>query len=110
MWVEAILEREDLEKLVGDFCPLQIKIGEGGMVLLSDPRDVSVVPGIGLRTTVAPQIHWPILGIKVPVAVRAATLEVRPEIRQGPEGDALAFKLRLDDIDCSVFPAFVERG
>jgi hypothetical protein len=110
MWVEAILTRDDLAKAMGELCPLRINIGEDGSVLLFDPRDLELVPDVGLRTTVTTEIHWPVLGIQIPVSVRSATLEVRPEIVQNPEGDTLTFRLHLDAADIAVLPAFVDRG
>ncbi len=110
MWIEAILARDDLAKAVQEFCPLRINIGRDGSVLLLEPRDIELVADVGLRMTVTTEIHWPVLGIQVPVSVRAATLEVRPEIVQNAGGDTLSFKLRLDAVDIAVLPAFVDWG
>lgn len=110
MWIEAILSKADLVHVVGEACPLRIKIGDDGHVALSGPRDLELVPEVGLQMTVTAEIHWPVLGIQVPVSVRSATLEMRPEITKTPTGDALTFKLRLDDVDISILPAIVDRG
>jgi hypothetical protein len=110
MWVEAIIAKEDLAKVIGELCPLRITIGEDGSVLLLDPRDIGLVPGTGLRMTVTSEIHWPFLGIHIPVSIRSATLEVRPEILDTPQGNTLTFKLRLDDVDIAMLPALLDRG
>jgi hypothetical protein len=110
MWVEAVIAKEDLAKVMGDLCPLRISLGEGGSVLLSDPRDVALVAGAGLRMTITVEIHWPVLGVKIPVSIRAATLEVNPEVLEKPDGANLTFKLRLDDVDIAIFPALIDRG
>jgi hypothetical protein len=110
MWVEAIIAKEDLAKVIDDLCPLRIKIGEDGSVLLSDPRDVALVSGVGLRMTVTLEIHWPVLGVQIPVSVRSATLEVQPEVLQTPQGSTLTFKLHLDDVDIAILPALIDRG
>jgi hypothetical protein len=60
--------------------------------------------------TITAEIHWPVLGVHVPVSVRSATLEIRPEIVERPGGDTLTFKLHLDDVDVSMLPDFVDRG
>jgi hypothetical protein len=109
MWVEAILSKHDLAKVAGELSPLRIDIGKGGSIALSDPRDLELVAELGLRMTVTTEIHWPVLGIQVPVSVRSATLEVRPQIVQNPGGDALTFKLHLDQMDISILPAIVDR-
>jgi hypothetical protein len=110
MWVEAILAKDDLDKALSDFCPLRIHLGEDGSILVSDPRSLELVPDVGLRMSVTVEVHWPVLGVQIPVSVRAAALEVKPEILKTPEGDSLTFKLRLDDIDISIFPSIIDRG
>jgi hypothetical protein len=110
MWVEAIVAKEDLAKVMDDLCPLRINIGEGGSVLLSDPRDVILVDGAGLQMTVTVEIHWPVLGVQIPVSIRAATLEVNPEILETADRANLTFKLHLDNVDIAIFPALIDRG
>jgi hypothetical protein len=110
MWVEAIVAKEDLAKVMDDLCPLRINIGEGGNVLLSDPRDVILVDGAGLQMTITVQIHWPVLGVQIPVSIRAATLEVNPEILETADRANLTFKLHLDNVDIAIFPALIDRG
>jgi hypothetical protein len=110
MWVDANFAKDDLTKVAGELCPLRIKIGADGSVLLSDPRGLELVPEVGLRLTVTIEIHWPVLGVQIPLSVRSATLEVRPQIVENAGGDILTFKLHLDDVDVSILPAFVDRG
>jgi hypothetical protein len=110
MWAEAILMKEDLEQMTAQLFPLRIVIGQGGNVLLTDQRDLALVPDVGLRMTITAEIHWPVLGVEVPVSVRSATLEIRPEIVEAADGPSLAFKLHLDDVDIHILPAMVDRG
>jgi len=110
MWVEAILTRDDLAKTVNDFCPLKIRLGESGTLLMAGPRDITLIPDVGLRMSVSLEIHWPILGVELPLSIRSATLEVRPEILKKPGADQLTLKLHLDDVDISILPAFIDRG
>jgi hypothetical protein len=109
MWIQATLSKADLAGVTEKLCPLRIRIGEDGFVVLSEPRDLELAADVGLRMTVTLEIHWPVLGIQLPVSVRSATLHVRPEIGKTPKGEALTFKLRLDDVDVSILPAFVDR-
>ena len=60
--------------------------------------------------TVTAEIHWPVLGVEVPISLRSATLEIRPEIVEGPQGPSVAFKLHFDDVDFHALPALVDRG
>src|ERR1700688_2253455 len=110
MWVEAVLARADLDKAVRDFCPLRINLKRDGNILISDPRELELVAGVGLRMSVAVEFHWPILGIQVPVSVRSATLDVTPQILEKPAGEALTFKLHIDDVDLLILPEFVDRS
>ena len=110
MWVEAVLAKDDLDKAMRDICPLRVNLEKDGNILISDPRDLVLVAGVGLRMSVTVELHWPILGIQVPFSVRSATLEVRPQILKKQEGEDLTFKLHLDDVDVSMLPEFVDRG
>src|SRR5580658_3450718 len=110
MQIEAVLTKGDLSAIINDFCPLKIALGEDGTVLLSEPRDTELVPDVGLRTRVTAEIHWPILGVRIPVTVRSAILEVSPVISEKPDGGKLTFRLALREVDISIFPAIVDRG
>jgi hypothetical protein len=109
MWIEAIVTRDDLHRVIGECCPLRISLGGGGSLLLSDPRDLVLEAGVGMRLAVTVEIHWPVLGIQLPVSVRTAVLEVMPAISE-KTGGSLSFKLHLDEVDVSVLPEFVDRG
>ena len=65
MWVQATLARDDLAKVAGELCPLRINIGEGGSIVLSDPRDLDLVPEVGLRLTVTTQLHLDEMDISI---------------------------------------------
>jgi hypothetical protein len=113
MWAEAIFLKADLEEVTGELFPLRIVLGEGGnggTMVLTDRRELALLAGVGLRMTITAEIHWPVLGVHVPVSIRAATLEIRPEIVEKPAGPSLAFRLRLDEIDVAAFPVAVDRG
>jgi hypothetical protein len=110
MWVEAILAKDDLVKVTGELCPLRIDLGQDGHIVFSEPRELALVPDIGLRITVTVEVHWPVLGIEIPLSVRSATLDVKPVVLDTPDGSHLTFKLRLEDVDFSLLPDFVDRG
>jgi hypothetical protein len=110
MWVEAIFAKEDLDKVMNDFCPLRVTLRQDGYVVISDPRDIELVPDVGLRMNVSVEVHWPILGVQIPVSARMVTLELKPEVLKKPGGDQLAFTFQLEGLNVSVFPDFVDRG
>jgi hypothetical protein len=110
MQIEAVLTKGDLSEIINDFCPLKIALGEDGTVLLSEPRDTELVPDVGLRTRVTAEIHWPVLGVRIPVTVRSAILEVGPVISEKSDGGMLTFRLALREVDISMLPAIADRG
>jgi hypothetical protein len=52
MRLEAIFAKTDLVNVAGKLCPLRLNIGEGGCIVICDPRDIELVPDVGLRMTV----------------------------------------------------------
>jgi hypothetical protein len=110
MWIEVILAKDDLAKVMADFCPLKIEVGKHGSILLTEPRGLELIAGVGLRMSVTAEVEWRVLGIPIPVFARTATLEVLPEIRKRGGADHLRFSLRLADLDLSLLPAVVEHG
>jgi hypothetical protein len=110
MWAEAIFAKDALDEVTSELFPLRIDLGNERTVLLTDRRDLALLPDVGLRMTITAEIHWPVLGVHVPISVRSATLEIRPEIVERPDGATLTFKLHLDDVDISMLPDLVDRG
>jgi hypothetical protein len=108
--LEAIFAKQDVHKALEDLCPVDISLGDGGgNILISEPRDLELVPEVGLRTSVSIQVHWPVLGIQVPVSARSTTLIMRPEILKGDSSEQLSFKFRLEGLDIASFPSIVDR-
>ena len=114
MWLEAIISKENLSSLVGQFLPVSICLGEnpddGHYLELFEPRQVSLVENLGLRMTCGARIHWPILGIELPVTVESVTLLLSPTIPSAPGRDELNFRLTVEDIDFAWAPAMVDDG
>jgi hypothetical protein len=111
MWVEAILSKENVVALVGDFLPLSIHLGEnpddGHYLELFEPRDVSLVESQGLRMSCRARVRWPILGIDLPVTVESVTLLLCPSIPE-PSQDELIFKLTIEAIDLAWAPSVID--
>jgi hypothetical protein len=108
MWLEAVLSKEDLLKVATDFTPLTIGLGEEGELLLKTPSEVTLVADRGLRITCEAQIHWPILGVNVPLTLNALTVIVRPAVDKREGGSALVFFLELEHADLAIVPSILD--
>jgi hypothetical protein len=108
MWLEAILTREDLQEVVQEFSPLEIRLGDSGSLLLVAPSDVSVIPGQGVGVKCDATLHWPVLGLDVPVSMRALTLRVLPRVENRPQGATLVFRLQIDHTGVAMLPSFFD--
>ena len=69
MWIEAVLLKDELSMLVGQFAPVAIRLGEDGELQVHDPGDVTIVPDLGLRVVCKATLHWTVLGFAVPVTL-----------------------------------------
>jgi hypothetical protein len=54
------------------------------------------------------RLTWPVLGIKVPVGLNSVSLLLLPEIAHSPAGDALTFRLAIEQADFSGIPAAID--
>jgi|HubBroStandDraft_1064217.scaffolds.fasta_scaffold01911_2 hypothetical protein len=106
MWLEAILTKEDLQDVLGQFAPLEIRLGDSGKLVLATPTDVSLIEGEGMGIECDATLHWPVLGIDLPVNLRRLRVLVRPTVRPGPDGacDVLAFTLHVDRTGVAPLP------
>jgi hypothetical protein len=96
MWLEAIVTKEDVLDLATRLSPLEIRLGSDGSLLLSRPSEVAFVPDHGIQVACDARLHWPFLGMKVPVTMRGLTFLVRPAVEERHGGYALVFRLGLE--------------
>jgi len=108
MWVEAVLSKEDLTQVVGDFLPTTIRLGEDGELHLEDPSDVKLVENDGLYIRCHGRVKWAVLGLTVPVTVKGVAAILSPSILSTPEGDKLAFSVRIEDLDLALVPGILD--
>lgn len=108
MWVEAVLLTEDLDHLVGQFAPLTIPLGAGHLHL-SHPDPCVLLPDVGVRVACRAKLHWPVLGIDVPVTIQSLTLLLRPQISAREHGDSLVVTLEIEDADLAGVPKILDR-
>lgn len=109
MWIEASLTKEDLVDIAKKFAPLEIRLGDkGGFLRLSDPREVYLIPTVGLHLVCSGHLSWPVLGMKVPVKLHSLRVRVRPEIDKRVGGDVLEIKLDVEHVDVAAIPELVD--
>lgn len=108
MWLEAIFSRDDLRDLAERFSPLKILLGESGSLLLIAPRDVSLIPEKGIALTCDATVHWPVLGLDVPVSMQGLLVNVLPTIEVRRTGGHLVFRLQIDHTGVAILPKFFD--
>jgi len=112
MWAEIIVSRDDLARLLAQAFPLTIHLGEPGSehsLSLSDLGEVRLVAELGLRVHCKARVHWPVLGVDVPVSLNSLTLMLLPSIGRSAEGDTLAFRVTLEHADFSSIPTLIDK-
>jgi hypothetical protein len=112
MWTEIVLSREDLARLLTQAFPLTIRLGDAesdNSLALSDLGDVRLVPELGLRIECKARVRWPVLGIELPVALKALTLMLVPSVGQGPHGDTLVFRIAIEHADFTGVPDIIDQ-
>jgi hypothetical protein len=107
MWLEATLTKDDLESLLAQFAPLEIRLGESGRLILASPTEVSMNPGKGVGVLCDATVHWPLLGMDLPVRMRGLGILLRPAVRPGSDGSCgvLVFTLQIEHVGVSPLPA-----
>ncbi len=108
MWVEAIFSQADLRELVEKFLPLTIHFGDEGSFVVSDPTEISLVKGAGLRVACRAKVHLPVLGIDIPVTIKALTILLRPVILKKESGDSLVFRIEIEHADLAGIPTIID--
>ncbi len=109
MRLTLFLPLAGVESLLASFLPLHVRLaGEGERHLeLGPARSVELVPGEGLRVHTSARVEWEALGIGIPLALRSATVLLRPRI--DPSGGALVFGVTIEEADFVGVPGFVDQ-
>jgi hypothetical protein len=108
MWLEAILSGDDLREVAERFAPLKIVLGVSGSLLLVSPRDVSLIPDKGIALTCDATVHWPVLGLDVPVSLHGLLVNVLPAVEERRAGSTLVFRLQIDHTGVAILPSFFD--
>jgi hypothetical protein len=111
MWAEAIFSREDLARLVSQAMPLTIHLNDAHTeqsLALSDPSEVRLIPDVGLRVVCKAHVHWPVLGISVPITLNSLSVTFVPTIERVADSDGLLFRPSIEHADFAGLPAMVD--
>ena len=109
VWIEAVVGKEDLIAIANRIAPIELKLGDaGGTLRLEDPSEICLVPAVGLHMQCIAHLHWPVLGMKIPVTIKPLTILVLPEIDKREKGDALVFKLQIEHADVTTVPTIID--
>jgi hypothetical protein len=108
MWIEAILSQDDLVQMVAQLTPLKMRLGNDGDLLIHDASKVTLLPGVGVRVVCKAKLHWPVLGINMPVTLHSLTLDLVPKIAERTGHNELVFKLRIEAADIAGIPGMID--
>jgi hypothetical protein len=109
MRIEAVVSKEDLIAIATRIAPIEFRLGDaGGTLRLEDPAEITLVPAVGLHMQCTAHLHWPVLGMKIPVTIKPLTVLVLPEIDRREKGDALVFKLQIEHADVTTVPTIID--
>jgi hypothetical protein len=111
MWLQAIVTPTDLERMLGEITPVQIALDRedpGRYLWLDRPSHVETTDGEGIRIVTSARLQWDVIGIKVPVMLRAVTVLVIPSVTRRDGHDVLAFSARIEQADLSSVPELIE--
>jgi hypothetical protein len=113
MFIEAVLTRSEIHGRLEEAFPLSLRLGDpsaGHTLDFSDLGDVTLVPNVGLHVTCKARVHWPLLGIDVPVVLHSLRLVVIPKMRPGAFCDVLTFQVALEHAGVTGIPDAIEHG
>jgi hypothetical protein len=96
MWLEAIVTEDDVANIAKQFAPLELRLGSDGRLSLSRLTSVLFVPGRGVEVVCDGQLHWPVLGMCIPLTMERLTVLVRPTVETRSDGYALVLRLSLE--------------
>ncbi len=108
MWLEAILTKEDLHQVLEQFAPMEFLLGESGRLLLVDPSEVTLIPEKGLSVVCEATLHWPLLGIDVPVNIHALDVLIHPVVERRAGGEFLVFTITLEHAGVGILPKILD--
>jgi hypothetical protein len=112
MWLQAVLTADDLLHVLHELTPTRIELDDDDparVLHLDPPGEVKFRDGEGALITTSATLQWDVVGIKVPVVLRAVEVLLIPSIEVDARGvDQLALQARVERLDLTALPGFVE--
>ena len=109
MFIEAVLTEQDCADFLASLTPLKVDLGGPDRCLVIErPSKVEIVPDEGLRLQAAGHVTWTVVGVKVPINARIASLMLSPTVEKRDDRDALCFRARIEQLDVKALPSFVD--
>ncbi len=110
MWIEAMLSRDEIALLVQQLMPLKILLNDDGKrsLKLSEPREIALVAGQGLRVVCRATITWPVLGVGLPVSLNSLGVLLLPKITGRKGHQQLVFRIELEHAELLGAPAWFD--
>jgi hypothetical protein len=111
MRTDVTISADDLAKLLEHAMPMTISVKVADAVhslALSDLSETRLVADRGLKIVCKGRVSWPVLGVKVPLALNSVSMLLLPEIARSPDGDALTFRLAIEHADFSGIPEMID--
>jgi hypothetical protein len=111
MLLQALLPRTDVDQLLSDLLPLRVLLGKDASdrtLLLRDPSAVAFVAGHGIALSCKADVRWSLLGVGVPIYLRALTVMLVPRITERASLPALVFDVAIEHADLAGVPAVVD--
>jgi hypothetical protein len=110
--VNVTLRREEIIELLAQVAPLRIHLTEGDedrrYVELEQPKEVTFVPGVGVRIVTTGRLRHELAGVALPFGIRRVQVLFTPEVVKGHHGQRLDFRIRVEQADLENVPGLVE--
>ena len=112
MEVDVTLSLGEIKRLLDEVAPIRIHLTERDedrrFVELERPREVSMVPGEGVRIVTDGRVRHELAGVGLPFEVRRVQVLFVPRVVQGHHGHRLDFGFRVEEADLENLPGLVE--
>jgi hypothetical protein len=109
MQLSVAISAPTLTALVQSLMPLRIELGgDAGSerhLTLSAPERIELVAGWGLRLACSADVCWPVLGMRLPVPIRAIAVVLEPRVSRRRGVSTLVFGLHVEGADLGGVPA-----
>ena len=115
MWLEAIITKEDLVKVMKQVLPVKIYLHHEGdevktdrWLLLQSATEVALIPDEGLQVTCPAELTWGIAGMSPSVKVDALRVMILPRVVEVHKGHVLDFHIQVEEADFHSLPGFID--